>query len=256
MRTTLLATFALLACSACQGPTPIASFGLRATLPETPPEGIIEGEDSLGSPAYLPGTTVCLVPFARTIERHWWQDPDNFTEGGRATQGVPGSGMAPLHGITWGSHVRWHNAILTDLDTEEEWLLLADRGVISRWWMHLEVVDGKAISRALAFAVTMDDTNGDGALDDLDAALVLVTDGDGRNPRFVSPPEQQVASLEFAAGGDVLLLMLRADANGDSEFEADEPLTPWVVDVPSGSKARRLVGSESPGAASGLLGDG
>ena len=120
----------------------------------------------------------------------------------------------------------------------------------------LEVVDGKAISRALAFAVTMDDTNGDGALDDLDAALVLVTDGDGRNPRFVSPPEQQVASLEFAAGGDVLLLMLRADANGDSEFEADEPLTPWVVDVPSGSKARRLVGSESPGAASGLLGDG
>jgi len=150
--------------------------------------------------------------------------------------------------------VRWHNAVVVDIESGEQWPLLDRRGVLSRLWMRLaRPEDGPARSSALVFAATVEDSNGDGLLNDLDARRALLTDGAGRTPRYVSPAGTQLRDVHFHPELDRAILMVASDSNGDGVFSDEEPAEPYALSLQGDTPALPLVSSESREAVEGLL---
>lgn len=222
-----------------------ASSGLHErsgfTLASTPAEGPVKGVPTWGTPFPLEGTETRVIPFARQEVRWLLGDKDHFAERGEEARARPGWTGAATFVVS--EQLRWHNAVLQDMTTGEEWLLLEERGVVSRWWAQLQVAEERP-SRvtALVFAVTTEDTNGDGTLDDRDGMRAIVTDPDGRSPRDVTPPATKLASVRI--DGDTIFLNVRHDDDGDGDFEDREWSEPYVLGVGEEGPARPLVGRD------------
>ena len=247
-RSLLLALPALAA--ACQVPVGSAQSAPLAVesspggfgLAKTPAQGEVDGYPAFGEPFELPGATTHVIPFSRTEKKRWYSDDDHFNEGGLAASGS----ASTVRARTMTQPIRWHNAVMHDVATGEQWTLLGDRGVISRFWMKVGALEGDGdVVRGLIFAVTVDDTNGDGVLDDRDATRALMTDGDGRNPRFVTPHELQLSDTlfdnMFNGYGNVAVLLLREDADEDGGFEESEIPVRYTLDLDGDGPAVPLV---------------
>lgn len=211
-------------------------------LAKTPAKGEVEGYPAFGEPFKLPGVTTHVIPFSRTEKKRWYSDEDHFDEGGLAASGERSS----LRVRTMSQPIRWHNAVLHDAETGEQWTLLDRRGVISRFWMKVRPAEGGGHAvRGLLFAVTHDDTNGDGRLDNRDASRALMTDGDGRNPRYVTPTDLQLSDVlfdnMFNGHGNIAVLLLREDADGDGGFRESEIPVRFTLDLDSAEPAEPLV---------------
>lgn len=239
----LLATFAL--AGSCAVP-PDAALYEAAELPaatpagygivETPARGPLGGSPAYGTPFWIPGQDVDLVPFVRTEEKWWVSDDDHFNEGGRAPLGTRfGSSKAMF------LKVRWHNAVFRSRTTGEQHALLDRRGVVSRVWAVLDGTKDDAGATALLFVVTDQDTNGDGVLDDKDGSRVVLTGPAGQDPTIVSPEATQVDDVRVDADGQRVVLLLREDTDGDGKFEGSELPVAYSLHLSSGGPARRLV---------------
>jgi hypothetical protein len=234
----------LTACSNSRKPDP-------HTISATTANGAIAGRTTLGMPIQIAGQSTILVPFAIESEKEWFQTHDPYRVRGIGsmsnslglTTALSEGDFAPSYAtsryrmVYYGAECRWHNAIFHDLKSGEEWPLLDKRGVVSAWTAYgppaLSEQDFKP--RYLIFLATLEDTNHDGALNDLDARVAILTDADGRHARTISPPNAQVWTIAYDHRNDKIYLYVVADTNHDGKFDYDDVPAPYVVDPASGS---------------------
>ena len=142
---------------------------------------------------------------------------------------------------------------MVDLEDGTQWPLLAQRGVLSRYWMRIDHREEQRVSTALLFAATVEDTNGDGKLNSLDAVRALRTDPDGRNPRLISPAGTQLHDVLFDPVADVAVLMIATDTDRDGKFSVKERVEPFLLELGSDQPLRRLISPETKAAVEAAL---
>jgi hypothetical protein len=208
----------VVACCALLGGCGSQQSNDSRTIASTGTEGPIEGRSTLGQALPIPGQPNVLVPFAIETQKGLFELDDPYRRsdvGYRYTYEKSVAAQVAASGRLSGE-VRWHNAIVRDLKSGEEWTILDRRGVIGRW----EVIavqrskDAPWVSRAILFTAVVTDTNRDGVLDNRDARVALLADGDGRKPRAVSPADAQVWSSWYDAEKDLIFLRIARDTNG------------------------------------------
>ncbi len=199
----------------------------------------IGGLLTYGSPYRLPGQTSWISSFTVTKSRSILRDSNPFSEGGLASKGGQHDDRAATPERLRSAPIGWHNAVFVDRASGEEWPLLRERGFLSKWWMLLEPAPqeskdgGRHIqaSSALLFAATLVDSNGDGRLDDRDASTAVMTGGDGRQARKVTPAGTQLSSIGYLADENTLAFSLRLDEDGDGDFDESDPVRLYVLSL-------------------------
>ncbi|MDF1838955.1 MAG: hypothetical protein P1V35_13875 [Planctomycetota bacterium] len=194
-----------------------------------PASGKVEGVPTYGAPFQLPGHRTWISSLVMTKANSFFRDSDPFAEGGLAGSGTA-SADAALPPQFRSIDVRWHDAVFTDGRGGDSWSLLGQRGFVSHWWLMLNFTDGVPVSQLSIFSAVIDDTNGDGTLDNKDAAVAILTDGNGRNPKIVTPRHLQLASMRYMAESDLIGFEMREDANTDGKFTSDEPVRFYFLD--------------------------
>lgn len=198
------------------------------TIVTTTTLGTLEGRATLAMPIPIRGHDTVLVPF--TIEEsHRRRDRDPYASGGYAYDIHRSTPHQSISGS--GGPVRWHNAIVRDRTSQDEWLILNQRGVIG-WWMAFGDAsrDARVTARTdgLLFLATVEDSNGDGKLDDRDATVAIVTDADGRNPRVITPPGTQVWNVTYDHPGRRLFMYVVEDSSGNGRFGPEDLAVPYT----------------------------
>jgi len=244
MQTPWLAIAALSTLSACAG---LARREDDHTIATTRAHGPLAGRPTLGMPIPIPGRSTCLIPYSLETRKRWFEDPDPYTDGwylGNHREG-------PARGGT----VRWHNAIVSDQTSGEQWPVLSQRGVIEHWAVLGRQVRGDEpfLTDAIVFIATVDDSNRDGVLDDRDASVAIVTDGDGRNPRRVTPGDAQVWSHAHDEESARLYFLVVTDTNGDGKYTTDDAPVPFVLELGAREAALPLVTEATRSRAESLL---
>ncbi len=228
------------------------------TLAKTPAEGAIGGRPTLGIPIAIPGHATCLIPFSLETRKGWFQDQDPYSRGGYVS-GPASPGLEALFDFRErlgpGGPVRWHNAIVRDLASDAQWMILSQRGVIGQWRVFGRPPrrDEPFRSEAIVFIATIDDSNKDGLLNDLDAAVAILADGDGRNPRTVTPPGAQVWGFSYDDEDSRLYLLVVADTNADGEYTNEDAPLPYVLDIRTGDAAAPALSADLRQRAEALL---
>lgn len=225
------------------------------TISNTAASGAVDGRPSLGMPIAVPGHTTCVVPFALESRKGWFDDRDPFTRGGYADARYGPSTPAAAGVWSVGSGVRWHNAIVRDMSSGEEWTILQQRGVISRYdaFMSRPDPEKQPVCLGMVFIATLEDTSGEGLLDDRDASVAVVTAGDGRSPRIVTPAAAQVWSTAYDARTGRVYLYVVADSDGDGKFTPNDAPVPYVYDPSGDGRAVPLISGEVAGRVERLL---
>lgn len=214
------------------------------TLARTRAEGALEGRPTLGMPIAIPGRPTCLIPYSLETRKRWFEDDDPWTHEGYflgASRSFLPERPAP------GGSVRWHNAILSDLSSGEQWPILSRRGVIERWGVlgRSPKSDEPFLTEAIVFIATIEDTNHDGLLDDRDAAVAIVTDADGRNPRQVTPGDAQVWNYRHDEETSHLYFLVVADTNADGKLTSADAPVPFTLDLAARETAVPVVSEDT-----------
>ena len=233
---------ALLPLAACETTYP-AGRARPHVMSETPTAKEVEGRATWGEPISIPGHSTWVVPYSRERPAGFFSDWDNFAEGGAASYFLARGAEGSPQSLGWRSGaVRWHNAAVVELESGAQWPLLEQRGVLSRYWMSVGPTgSGQTAATSLLFAATVEDTNDDGILNDLDATRALYCEPDGRNPRFISPEGTQLRGIVPIQQGRFFLMLAR-DADGDGVFSDQEPPEPYLPGLEG--EARRLIDPE------------
>lgn len=220
------------------------------TITTTRANGPLEGRPTLGMPIAIPGRATCLIPYSLETRKRWFEDQDPY-EARVADGWYLGTRQGPLRSGT----VRWHNAIVSDQSTGEQWLVLSQRGVIERWAVlgRQARPDEPFVTDAVVFIATLEDSNGDGVLDDRDASVAIVTDGDGRSPRRVTPGDAQVWNYTHDAETSRLYFLVVSDTNGDGKYTTDDAPVPFGLDLGARATAVPLVTDATRSRAEALL---
>ena len=223
------ALLGLVSCTADFGPGMQSSLGGpygrmdRRVPAEMPTTGAVKGQATYDLPIWVPGTDTYLSGFLVTRERSLFRDGDPFTKEGIAARGAT-AGDGTSRGRIDSFPVRWHNALLVDRTQGESWQLLDRRGFVSRWWVISRRDDLAFASQLMIFAATIEDSNGDGVLNNEDATVAWVTAGDGRGGRIVTPPGVQLNAVHYFDARGWVALEWRTDRDGDGQFEGEDPL--------------------------------
>jgi hypothetical protein len=213
------------------------------TIAPTPSEGTIEGRPTLGKAMAIPGERTVIVPFAVETRKGLFESDDPYDRGGISTQHPARVRHSVGQSAAYSGSVRWHNAIIRDLDSGQEWPVLDQRGIIGEWYVmtHQAVKDGPWVSRAVVFIAVVDDTNKDGVLDNRDARIAIVADADGRNPRIVTPRDGQVWSVDFDNPLGAIFLQVASDTSGDGKVDFDDSAAPYFVLLGDRGRVQRVV---------------
>jgi hypothetical protein len=220
----------------------------------TAASGELGGRPTLGLPIPIAGWPTRLIPFSVEERKGVFQDRDPYSRGGFSTQSASMDMLDGRSARFWSGPVRWHNAILHDSASDEEWTILDRRGVIG-WWGQFAVEEekGRPVCHTMIFIATVEDTNKDDHLNDLDANIALMTDGAGHSPRQVSPSNAQIWSATYDPMLQQVVLLVVADTDGDGKFStADEPV-PYAVGLDSDGPARPIVSDATRRHAESLL---
>jgi hypothetical protein len=240
MRTSRAALVPLLlllaACSTDQRPR-----DPHTIAPTTTDKGLA-GRTTLAMPITIAGQPTLIIPFAIESDKDVFQMRDPFRSGGMSAPAASYAAMPDAASVSryvpiGGGSVRWHNAILRDTRSSEEWAILDKRGIISSWSVmgtntpSSRPGESTFVAAALVFLATLEDTNHDGLLNDLDARVAILTDADGRHPRIISPEAAQVWSVSFDAQSSTVFLMVVADTNHDGLFDFNDAPVPYSMDA-------------------------
>jgi hypothetical protein len=213
------------------------------TISSTSATGQVAGRPTLGQPIPVPGQPTVLVPFAVESEKGLFEKDDPYLRGGVQQQRLSYlTSVETPRSYTSGS-VRWHNAIIHDPKTGEEWPILDRRGIIGQWEVFGKPAkqDQPFVSRAILFIAVLDDTNHDGLLDDRDARVAILTDADGRHPRIVSPANAQVWDASYDAEHDTIFLRVATDSNGDGRFTFEDEALPYALAADATTPAKPVI---------------
>lgn len=232
------------------------------TLSETRADAPVIGKPTFGFPLSIPGQGVDLIPFAVQSEKGLFERDDPYRRVAAVSTSDYPARLSAGHGGLGGS-VRWHNAIMHDLKTGEQWPILTRRGIIESWSVLAtpEEKERPYRVRAILFIAVIDDTNKDGLLDNLDARVAILTGADGRGGRIVSRPDGQVWSHRYNPATDTLYFSIASDTDRDGAIDMSddqvaymmpidaEPLAMPVLREAVAARVRRLLGNddERPG---------
>ena len=209
--------------------------------------GPIEGRRTLGTPIALDSRNILMIPFAVEDKKSTFDDKDPYNTGG----GREGGMKLPTNTYTGlqppiqprGSEVRWHNVFFHDLDTGEDWALLDSRAVVSHYqtfWTR-EGDGWEHKTDLIVFAVTTIDSDGDNYLNDDDARMIYITDGDGRNARRISPENAQIIGFRLDPDTRRLWLSAIVDSNNDGKFLPLDDRIPYYCDLDTGEMAKPII---------------
>jgi len=223
-------------CSSSYRPASLRAEGDTYAIVPTTTMGLLEGRATVSMPIPIPGRDTVLVPFSIEEAKRPGQDRDPYTRGGYANEAHE---TTPWQTSTYnGGAVRWHNAIVRVRNTDEEWLILDRRGVIG-WWMAvgppIDLRQKPTETDALVFLATVEDSNRDNLLNDKDATVAIVTDGDGRNPRTVTPAGSQVWNVTYDAGARRLFMYVVRDTSGNERFGPEDLAVPHSLTLGDGA---------------------
>lgn len=200
-------------------------------------KGTIDGIPSYGVPIRLAGHEVWLSSFMLSKERSFFRDSDPFAEGGLAGRAAA-QRQTPAASMLLTNDVRWHNALFVDRSSDEQWPLVSGRAFVSRWYLIVDNTELGPSIRAMVFAVTLDDTNRDGSLDDTDAAVAILTRGDGRDAKIVTPREAQLNGVRWDPKKGYLSFELRFDEDKDRAYERTDRLRQHFLEITKTGLAR------------------
>lgn len=256
----LLAAVTLLTIRACKEDEPLRVTDPRVTFTDTTTGKPVTGRVHLSQPETLAGHDTVLV--AMTIES---QQKGNggyaFSESEIRTAAAAISehlhtdtaSDTTLHIRNWRQRpVRWHNVFFRDLASDECWELIGQRGVVSSFATlqpitisseDNRIVDSEPTS-LLLFFVTLTDTDKDGRLTDLDARVCVVTDGDGRHPRTITPDDAHVVSSQFDRDHNLIWLQIARDSDGDDQFTGHDDVLHMMYDPASDQPATPVISKE------------
>ena len=210
-------------------------------------EGPIEGRRTLGTPIALDNRNVLMIPFAIEDKKGAFDDKDPYNTGGGRESGmkIPTGTFMEAHPSAQprGGEVRWHNVFFHDLDTGEDWTLLDSRAVVSHYqtfWKH-ESGRWEQTTDLIVFAVTTVDSDGNNVLNDDDARMIYICDGDGRNARCISPENAQIIGFRLDPDERRLWLSAIVDSNNDGEFKPTDDRIPYYCDLDTGEMAKPIV---------------
>lgn len=209
-------------------------------------DGPIEGRRTLGTPIPLDSRNILMIPFAIEDRKGTFDDKDPYNTGaGRESTMKLGTETYDRSTPPQprGGEVRWHNVFFHDLDTGEDWALLDTRAVVSHyqtfWTPDSDGWD--KTTDLIVFAVTTIDSDGDNILNDDDARMIYVCDGDGRNPRRISPENAQIIGFRLDPNARRLWLSAIVDSNNDGQFEPTDDRIPYYCDLDTGEMARPII---------------
>jgi hypothetical protein len=194
-----------------------------------PVSGEVKGVPTYGIPFRVPGHKTWISSFVITKSRSIFRDSDPFSEGGLAGSGQAAADSIRPHQLR-AIDVRWHDAVFTDGRGGKSWSLLDRRGFIAHWWMLVDNSEGRVTTQLSIFSAVIDDTNSDGFLDNKDAAVAILTGGDGRHANMVTPRHMQLAAVRYVPEHKLISFDLREDSNEDGVFASDEPMHFYFLD--------------------------
>ncbi|MFI4915673.1 MAG: hypothetical protein ACIAS6_04085 [Phycisphaerales bacterium JB060] len=219
------------------------------SISKTTTDQAVEGRAALERPIGLPGHEVVLVPFVMESDKGWFESDDPYQRGrARSSRNI--------HRETWlenasydsasgasyaASRVRWHNAFGRDLSSDERWMLLDRRGVISSVAFLTPPRSSERSVGAVLYLATTEDTNGDGLLDSLDARRAWMADGDARNPRVVTPEGMRVVRAWIDWDREYVYFQLLGDTDEDGKFSEADESTPWLLKMGERGVASPLI---------------
>ncbi|MEQ8317840.1 MAG: hypothetical protein RIE77_01875 [Phycisphaerales bacterium] len=220
------------------------------TISKTTVEDSVQGRPALERPIGLPGHEVVLVPFVMEDDKGWFQSEDPYQRRGTYRA------RSVQHGDRWlenasydsaggaryaASRVRWHNAFGRDLSSNERWMLLDRRGVISSVAFLTRPRSSNRAVWAVMYLATTEDTNDDGLLDSLDARRAWMADGDARNPRVVTPEGMRVVHAWIDWDREYVYFQLLGDTDGDGRFSDADESAPWLLKMGDRGVAQPLI---------------
>ncbi len=219
------------------------------TISKTTSDGPVEGRPTLGHALPIPGQKTVLVPFAVESTKGLFERDDPYDRSGVSYDHAYARTVSVSEAQRFGhaGSVRWHNAIVRDLNTGEQWPILGRRGVIGQWQVIPIQPDPNKppVSRALVFVAVLDDTNRDGLLDDRDARVAILTDADGRNPRVVTPADAHVWATLYDPSQDNLYFQVARDITGDGQVTVTDAAAPYMIAAGASGLAQRVISEES-----------
>ncbi len=243
----------------CQ--TPTASKEL--TISPTTMGEAVQGRAALERPIGLPGHEVVLVPFVMENEKGWFESDDPYRRRASRTSDsmdrvhetwLENAAMGTRNGASYAaSRVRWHNAFGRDLSSDERWMLLDRRGVISSVVLLTPPRSSDRSVQWVLYLATTEDTNGDGMLDSLDARRAWMADGDARHPRVVTPEGMTVVRAWIDWEREYLYFQLLGDTDGDGRFSDADESSPWLLKMGDRGVARPLIDEATMGEARKFL---
>lgn len=217
------------------------------TRTDTPTTGRIIGRPTFDSTISVPGSNTLITPFAVRGSTALFQDSDPYTAGGvvafSSRENFSRSRISP---DSYSQNVRWHNAIITDINTGSQTTLLSQRGIIGSWQpvtVNTRNADQtyRTQTVALLFIAVLNDTNHSGEMDNLDARVAIATGPAGENAQVISPANAQVWSMSYDDEKKVVLLTVAYDTNTDGRFDFNDVAVPYMWKMGSPEPAKPLI---------------
>ena len=132
-----------------------------------------------------------------------------------------------------------HNAVVWDLETGKQRLLLETRGRIGRFAQpHEKCAEGEGIVPCgyLYWELATEDTDGDGRIGPKDAAPAYLSDLDAEGLRRITPKDTSVRGFSSELRSGVLFLQVQRAADDE-----DEPIRLLSLPVTAGGSAKTAV---------------
>lgn len=231
-----LVLLAVLVGGCTQASRSMGSSGSRErTIAPTTMDAPVRGRAALERPIEVPGRAVVVVPYVLETEKGLFERDDPYKRprsmmGSGGPTWLENASLGARNGATYAAgRARWHNAFIRDLERDEEWMVLDRRGVITSLAFLSPPRTTPQEVTALLFLATSEDTNGDGLLDSLDARRLWLADGDGRNPRAVTPEGAYVLWVWVDWTYENLYAQVLHDSDDDGRFTDTDESTPWMM---------------------------
>lgn len=209
-----------------------------------PVDGAVEGRPSPGRPRWVMGSSLGMVPFAMEKPRGYFE---------ASSYGASGSYAEPAKS-EWFKFTprgtRWHNLLLIDRESGASRLLLDRRGLV----LGVDIAatpmepgpnatdDDPDLVPAgpppfLMFTVVQQDTNDDGLLDENDASVVYLCDGEGGDLRQITPDGTKVRAWDFDDESHVLYFIVTSDTDQNQTFTSDDASKLYRLVLEDGGEA-------------------
>lgn len=215
------------------------------TIVPTFTEGAVVGRATLEMPVSIPTSSLVLVPFSLESQKGWFESNDPFVRMNRVGATSDSVGLSNHRSHSWNCEgVRWHNVLIRDMQTDTQWSLLEQRGVISWWGMFGTLPKSPTdtfVPSSIVFLATTQDTNRNNALDAGDARVAIVLHPRLGTQRLVTPSTGTVTEVAHDPLHNTLYFMVRSDTDNNGAFTFKDEQTIYYVSEQGSGESKKLV---------------